>query len=73
MMHVPILIMADKQLIDILRIMNVDAGYHTLCYELNKRKKYCATYESKASSREARKIIRANKKKKGKVYKAGGF
>ena len=57
-------------------------GYHTrMCYELNKRRKYCATYKSKASSKKARKIIRANKKKnvvkqkqtEGKVYKAGGF
>ena len=52
--------------IDILRIMNVDAGYYTrmMCYELNKRRKYCATFKSKASSKTARKIIRANKKKK---------
>ena len=34
--------------IDILRIMNVDAGYHTrMSYELNKRRKYCATYKSR--------------------------
>ena len=69
--------------IDILKIMNVDAGYHTrmMCYKLNKRRKYRATYKSKASSNKARKIIRDNKKKKvvkqkqteGKVYKAGGF
>ena len=48
-----------------LNILNVDAGYHTrMCYELNKRRKYCATNKSKASSKKARKIIRANKKKK---------
>ena len=49
--------------IDILKIMYVDAGYHTrMCYELNKHRKYCATYKSKASSKRARKIIRARSK-----------
>ena len=69
--------------VDILHALNMAAGYHTriMCSILNKRRKYSAAYKSKASSKKARKIIRANKKKKvvkqkqteGKVYKAGDF
>ena len=69
--------------VDILKNLNISAGYHTrtMCYELNKRRKYSAAYKLKESSKKARKMIRANKKKKvvkqkkteGKVYKAGGF
>ena len=68
--------------IDILRIMNVDAGCHTrTCYELDKVGNIVLHINQKQVVKKARKIIRANKKKKvvklkqteGKVYKAGGF
>ena len=53
----------------------------TMCYMLNKRRKYLATYKSKDSTKKARKIIRTERKNKGviqkqtegTVYKAGAF
>ena len=52
--------------VDIFKILNICDGYYTrtMCYVLNKRRKYSAAYKSTASSKKERKVIRANKKKK---------
>ena len=40
--------------IDVLQKMNIHAGYHsaTMCFELNKRRKYLAKYKSKLSTKK---------------------
>ena len=69
--------------IDILKYLNISPGYHTatMCFEINKRRKYLATYKANDTTKKARKIIRAERKRKGSsqkdlegtVYKAGAF
>ena len=69
--------------IDVLHKMNICAGYHTttMCFEINKHRKYLAKYKSKDSTKKTRKIIRADwkknavkqKKSEGTVYNPGGF
>ena len=69
--------------LDVLQKMNICAGYHTttMCFELNKRRKYLAKYKSKDSTKKTRQIIRAErknnavkqKKSEGAVYNPGGF
>ena len=53
--------------IDILEHLNIRSGYHTatMCFMLNKRRKYLAVCKSKDSMKKARKIIRAERKNKG--------
>ena len=65
-------------MLDITQQMNICVGYHTttMCFELNKRRKYLAKYKSKDSTKKTRKIIRAERKQKkseGTVYNPGGF
>ena len=69
--------------IEIFKKLNITPGHYTtvLCYMLNKRRIYSAKYKAKASTKKARKLIRAMKKWKGhtekklvgKTYKCGGF
>ena len=75
--------MDDKPSIDILKHLNIRSGHHTatMCFVLNKRRKYLAVYKSKDSTKKRRKIIRAERKNQGiklkqnegTVYKAGAF
>ena len=69
--------------IDILKYLNISPGYltATMCFEINKRRKYLATYKANDTTKKARKIIRAEQKRKGSnqkdfegtVSKAGAF
>ena len=69
--------------LDILKEINVNPGYYTTtaCITMNVKRKRSAVSHSSMKWKKARKIIRAEKKRKGdaskqkegKTYKAGGF
>ena len=66
--------------IDVLQKMIIWEITTTMCFELNKRRRYLAKYKSKDSTKKTRKIIRAEKniaakqrKSESTVYNPGGF
>lgn len=69
--------------LEILKKANVEPGYYTTsaCISMNIKRKRSAVYHHNSAVQKARKIIRAqrkrkvdkNKKKEGNVYKSGGY